>query len=118
MVWAKAALVGGLLVLLAAFAFGTENQLSTSSTSQTQDCGPSISASWLVSGTADHAIGPGSEATDGERRAAAACGPVIRESRMLIVTTMGMSGLVALIGWTAIRTRREAERPDVTRVHA
>jgi hypothetical protein len=101
--WAKAALAGGLLVLLAGFAIGTENQLSTSVGGQTQDCGPSISASWLVSGTPDRATQAGSAATDDEQRAAAACRPVVHDSRVRIVTIMGMGGLLALVGWTAIR---------------
>ena len=107
MTWAKAALAGGLLVLVAAFGIGTENKLSASVMGQTQDCGPSISASWLVSGTPDRAQ-LGSAATSDERRAAAACGSVVHESRMLVVTTMGVGGLLALVGWTAILARRES----------
>lgn len=106
MIWAKAAVASGLLVLLAAFAIGTENGLSTSVTGQTHDCGSAISASWLVSGTPDQAQ-LGSTATEEEQRAARACGPVIHESRTLILTTMGVGGLLALVGWTAIVTRRE-----------
>ncbi|WP_310526791.1 hypothetical protein [Nocardioides sp.] len=117
MIWAKAALAGGLLVLLAAFATGTENQLSASVMGQAQDCGPSISASWLVSGTPDQAQ-PGSAATDDERRTAASCGPAIHESRVLIVTIMGMGCLLALIGWTAIGTRRETVPHTVTPARA
>lgn len=118
MIWAKAALVGGLLVLLGAFAIGTENKQSTSVRGQTQDCGPSISASWLVSGTPDQATQPGSAATSDERRAAAACRPVIHESRMQIVTIMGMGCLLALVGWTAIRTRGEAVPRTLTPAYA
>ena len=118
MVWAKVALTGGMLVVLAAFAVGTENQLSTSFLGQTQDCGPSISASWLVPGTPDQATQPGSAATSDERRAAAACSLVIHDSRVLVVTIMGMGGLIALAGWTAIRTRGEAVPRTVTSVHA
>ena len=113
MIWAKAALAGGLLVLLAAFAVGTENDLSTSVTGQTLGCGPPISASWLVSGTPDR-VQPGSAATDEEQRAARACGPVIRESRLLVLTTMGVGSLLALLGWTAISTRREAVPDTLT----
>ncbi len=113
MIWAKAAVAGGLLVLLAAFAIGTENKHSTSVTGQAHDCGPSISASWLVSGTPDQAQ-PGSAATDEEQRAARACGSVINESRVLILTAMGVGGLLALVGWTAIVARREAVSVTVT----
>lgn len=117
MIWAKAALAGGLLVLLAAFATGTENHLSTSVMGQTQDCGPSISASWLVSGTPDHTQ-PGSAATNDERRAAAACSPIVHESRVLIVTLMGLGCLLALVGGSAIRTRGEDAPRTVTPAHS
>lgn len=117
MTWAKAALTGGLLVLLATFAIGTEDELSTSVTGQTQDCGPSISASWLVSGTPDQAQ-PGSAVTDDEQRAAIACGPVVREARVRMLTIMGAGGLLALVGWTAISTRREAVPRTVTHARA
>lgn len=117
MIRAKAALVGGLLVLLAVFAIGTEKQLSVSVMGQTHDCGPSIPASWLVPGTPDQAQ-LGSAATDDEQRAAAACRPVIYRSRVLIGTTMGAGGLLALVGWTAIITRREAVPTTVARARA
>lgn len=107
--WAKAALAGGLLLLLAAFAVGTEHELRTSVAGQAQDCGPAISASWLVPGTPD-LTQPGSSASDGDRRAAALCGPVVHESRRLIVTLMGVGGLLALAGWTALDTRGRAVR--------
>jgi hypothetical protein len=106
MMWAKAALVGGLLMLVAAFAIGTEKQLSASVLGQTQDCGPSISASWLVPGTPDRTH-PSSAATDDERRAAGACRPVVHEFRVLVVTVMGLGCLLALVGWGAVGTRGE-----------
>lgn len=106
MTWAKAALTGGLLVLLATFGIGTENALSTSVKGQTQYCGTAIPPSWLMSGNADQAQ-PGPAATDDEKRAATACGPVVHESRVLVFTIMGVGGLLALVGWTAISTRRE-----------
>jgi hypothetical protein len=93
MVWARVALVSGLLVLLAAFAVGTEQQRSTVVDGQVQACGPAISASWLVSGTPDSR--------------GAACGPVIRESRWLLGAAMGVGGLLVLVGWTAPRRRTE-----------
>lgn len=113
MSWAKAALVGGLLLLVAAFAVGTEHELRTSVAGQVQDCGPSISASWLVSGTPD-LTRPGSAATDGDRRVAALCGPVVGESRLMVMTLMGAGGLLALAGWTAIGTRGGAVRHPLT----
>lgn len=116
MTWAKAALAGGLLVLLAAFAIGTENQLSASVMGQTQDCGPSISAPWLVSGTPDHTQ-PGPAATNDERRAAAACSPVVQESRVLILTLMGLGCLLALVGWSAVCMRGQAVPRTATPAH-
>ena len=113
MIWAKVALVGGLLVVMAAFATGTENQLSTSVADQAYDCGPSISASWLVSGTPDQAH-PGPAAGPDERRAAAACGPVIDEARVLVLTVMGLGSLLALVGWTSTRGGREVAARAVT----
>ena len=107
MKWAKAALAGGLLVLVATFATGTENGLSATAMGQTRDCGPAISASWLVPGTPDQAH-PGAAATHEERRAATACRPVIHESRVLTLTIMGVGGLLALVGWSSISTRGES----------
>jgi hypothetical protein len=106
MMWARAALAGGLLVLVTAFAIGTENKLTTSVMGQTQDCGPSISPSWLVSGTPDRTQ-PASGATNDERRLAAVCSPVIHKSRVLIVTMSGFGCLLALVGVSAIRSRGE-----------
>jgi hypothetical protein len=104
MVWARGALVSGLLVLLAAFAVGTEVDRSTVVAGQSYDCGAAIPASWLVSGT------PGS--------APAACGPVIRQSRVLVMGAMGVGGLVALVGWSAVRRRSEATGPGLGAVQA
>jgi hypothetical protein len=117
MTWAKAALSGGLLVLLATFGVGTENMLSTSVMGQTQYCGSAIPTSWLMSGTA-YQRQPGSAATDDEKRAAAACGPVVHESRLFILTIMGVGGLLALVGWTAISTRREDVPRTLTHARA
>ncbi|UUZ58702.1 hypothetical protein [Nocardioides sp. B-3] len=63
MTWAKAALTGGLLVLLATFGIGTENALSTVVMGQTQHRGLAIPTSRLMSGT-DYEAQPGSVATD------------------------------------------------------
>ena len=93
MVWARIALVSGLLLLLAAFAVGTEQQRSTVVDGQTLRCGPAIPASWLVSGT--------------PAGAPAACGSVIQQSRWVLGTAMGVGGLLVLVGWTAPRSRTE-----------
>ena len=117
MTWAKAVLTGGLLMLIATFGVGTENMLSTSVMGQTQYCGTSIPTSWLMSGTASPRQ-PGSTLTDDEKRAATACGPVVHESRVLTLTIMGVGGLLALVGWTAISTRREDVPRAVTHARA
>ena len=51
MVRSRAALAVGLLVVLAAFAYGTEVGSSTTVAGSRVDCGPAISASWLVLAT-------------------------------------------------------------------
>jgi hypothetical protein len=117
MTWAKAALTGGLLVLLATFGVGTETMLSTSVMGKTQYCGTPIPTSWLMSGTADQRQ-PGSAITDDEKRAETACGPVVRESRVVMLTLMGVGGLLALVGWTATQTRREDVPRTVTHARA
>jgi hypothetical protein len=116
MVWAKVAFAGGLFLLFAAFAFGTEDQRSTSQMEQSYDCGNSISASWLEPGTPDQTLNPGPGATADERRAADACRAVIHRSRVMILTTMGVGGLLALVGLTAIRERRDPKPGQLTPV--
>ena len=96
-------------MLLAAFAIGTENDLSTSVMGQTRNCGSAISASWLVSGSPDKA-GPGLVGTG----PATTCGPTIRKSRVLVLTFMGAGSLLALTGWAAISTRTEVVPGTVT----
>ena len=118
MVWAKTALAGGLLVVLAAFAFGTEHHRSTLVMGHDVDCGAAISASWLVAGTPDPGLDPGPGATVEDRRAAAACSPVVRQSRVVILGAMGVGGLVALVGWTGLRGQRAGRLRQVTAVHA
>ena len=117
MTWAKAVLVVGSVVLLAGFAIGTEDDLTTPVSGKVRDCGPSISASWLVPGTPDQAQ-PGPAATDDEQRVAAACSPVIHESRVLVVALMGLGGLLALAGWTALSTPGAAVHRTVTSARA
>jgi hypothetical protein len=104
MVWARAALVGGLLVLVAAFAVGTEVNRSTVVAGQFYDCGAAISGSWLMSGTPDDR--------------ATVCGPVIRQSRVLVVGALGVGGLLALVGWSAVQRRSEATGPGLASLPA
>lgn len=108
MVWAKVALASGLLLLFAGFALGTA-PASTSVVDQSTDCGAAISPSWLVSGTPDPRLNPGPGATAEERRKAAACRSVVFRSRVMILTAMGGGGLLALLGGTALRERRESK---------
>ena len=117
MIWAKAAVAAGVLVLLATFAIGTENELSTPVMGQPHDCGPSISAPWLVSGTPGQPR-TGPAAPDDEQRAAAACEAVVHRSRVLLMTSMGVGGLLALVGWTALVTRRRHVPGTVTPARA
>jgi hypothetical protein len=108
MVWAKVVLAGGLLLLFAAFGLGTQPR-TVSVDDQTYYCGAAIAASWLVPGTPDHVLSPGPAATADQRRTAAACNPVIHQSRVAILSAMGLGGLFALVGWAAIRERRTSE---------
>ncbi|WP_107765618.1 hypothetical protein [Nocardioides terrigena] len=109
--------MGGLLVVLLAFSVGTEHQRSTQVMGRTHRCGAAISASWLVSGTPDTASNA-TRAADAQPGEAAACGRVIRQSRVVLLTTMGIGGLMALAGWTRILARREVEPPESAPVHA
>lgn len=109
--------MGGLLVLLVTFGVGTENALSTTVMGRPQHCGTAIPTSWLMSGS-DYRAQPGSVATDDEKRAEAACAPVVHESRVLVFTIMGVGGLLALVGWTVISARREVVSRTVTHGHA
>lgn len=117
MVFAKVALASGLLLLFAAFALGVD-QRSTSIIDQSNDCGAAISPSWLVPGTPDRILNPGSGASAEERRTAAECRPVVNQARVLIMTTMGVGGLLAVIGWTVLRERRESTPRQLTSVGA
>jgi hypothetical protein len=108
MVWAKVVLAGGLLLLFAAFGLGTQPR-SVSVEDQTYYCGAAIAATWLVPGTPDDTLSPGAAATADQRRTAAACNPVIHQSRVVILSTMAVGGVFALVGWAAIRERRTSE---------
>lgn len=118
MVWAKVALAGGLLLLFSGFVVGTEIERSASVMSQSYDCGAPIAASWLVSGTPNHTLNPGEGATAVELRAAAACSSVIHQSRVMILSTMGVGGLLAIFGWTVIGVRRESKPRQLTPARA
>jgi hypothetical protein len=107
MVRSRAALTVGLLVVLAAFAYGTEVTSSTTVAGSRTDCGPAISASWLVAGTPDRTSDDtGLATTAGESRVASACGPVVQRARAGVLATMAAGALLALVGWSAHREPR------------
>ena len=116
MTWARVTLVAGLLLLFVAFAYGTENDRSVSVVGQRYDCGAAISPSWLVPGAPETTLSPGQGQSENERRAATACGQVIRESRVAMLTAMGVGGLLALIGWTVLREQDQPEPHQVDTV--
>src|SRR4051812_30469242 len=116
MVHVKVVLVGGLLLLFAAFGLGTQPR-SASLGGQTYYCGAAISPSWLVPGTPDQSLSAGPSATAEQRRIAAACSPVIQQSRLIIFSGMGVGVLLALVGWSALRERRESEPSEVIASH-
>ena len=106
----------GLVVVLAAFAHGVESTATTTVAGRDVDCGPPISASWLVAGTPDRTYGAGPGTTGADRRFEAACGPEVRRARAGVLSTMAAGALLALLGWTALRGMPEApplsgERP-------
>jgi len=114
-VWAKVALASGLLLLFAAFGLGTQPR-SASVRHVPYDCGATIAASWLAPGSPD--LTPGPAAPADERRAAAACGHVIYQSRVAMFSAMGLGGLIALMGWTAIGERRDRQTRQAMPSHA
>lgn len=118
MVRSRAALTVGLLIVLAAFAYGTEITSSTTVEGSRADCGPTISASWLVAGTPDATSGASLATTSAERRHAAACGPVVQRGRAGVLATMAAGALLALVGWSAHREPRalSADRRAVGRL--
>ena len=110
----QAALVVGLFVVLAAFAYGVEGQASTTVAGQRVDCASAISGSWLLSGTDYPRIAE--PATSEERRAMVACDAAVQRARIGVLSTMAAGGLLALVGWTAMRgpsVPRRAGRPEV-----
>jgi hypothetical protein len=114
MVRSRAALTAGLLFVLAAFAYGTEITSSATVAGARTDCGPAISASWLVAGTPDTTSDAGRAITAGERRLAAACGPVVQQARAGVLATMAAGALLALVGWSAHREPPERTRAERT----
>jgi hypothetical protein len=108
MVWAKLLLAAGLVMLFAGFGFGTEQRPTTQVNGVIHSCDAAIPASWLVSGTPDGTTTQSRAATSEERRAVAACSAVTHRSRVLLVTTMGVGGLLAVIGWTALSEHRRS----------
>jgi len=115
--WAKALIVGGLLLVGATFAVvegdlrpphSVESSPRTSVGHRTYECASVIPASWLVAGTAvSPAPGP---RTAVERRAAARCATAVHRARVVMWGFMGAGALAVLIGWTALRERDESLR--------
>jgi|SRR6478672_9482678 len=98
----RAALVVGLLVVLLAFAYGTEHDATITVAGQRVHCGSAIPADWLVSGTPSGTAPP--------------CHTVVQRARTGVFAAMGAGALLALIGWTALRepsAPRRAGRPEV-----
>ena len=104
----RAALVVGVLVVLVAFAYGVENRASTTVAGQRVDCGPAISASWLVPGTDSTRIAV--LLTAAESDVMAACDAVVQRARIGVLSTMTAGALLALVGWTAMREPRAPRR--------
>lgn len=118
MAWARVAVVAGLMLLFAAFAFGTEHHRSASIAGQTYGCGAAIPASWFAPGTPDATLSAQRQGSADERRAAAACDDLIRESRVVTLTAMGVGGLFVVIGWTVLRERASTASPSVSATSA
>jgi len=112
MVRARVVLVGGLLLLLVAFDFGTQPR-SASLGDQSYACGAAISTLRLVPGTPDQNLSAGSSASVEQRQTALACKPVFHQARVLTFSARGLGALLALLGWSAIRERVEAERREL-----
>ena len=102
MTWAKAALAGGLLLLFVGFGFGTQPG-STSVDKVTYRCDAAVRATWLVAGTNVGGSARGQSSTADERKVDAACGTVVHRERVLLWSMLGVGGLLALGGLTALR---------------
>ena len=108
----RAALAAGVLIVLAAFAYGTEVSSSTTVDGVRADCGAAISASWLVGGFPDAASEAGLTTTASERRRTAACDSQVQRARTGVLATMAAGALLALVGWSAPRQpRAPTDRP-------
>ena len=116
MVHVKVVLFGGVLLLFAGFGLGTQPR-SVSLDDETYSCGAAILSSWLVPGTPDRSLSAGSSATPEQRRAAGACSAVIHQTRVVDFSAMGLGAVLALLGWAAIRERREPELRQVVASH-
>jgi len=115
--WAKAAIVGGLLLVGATFAVSvgdlrlphTADPAPTAPVGQhARGCGTLIPSSWLVAGTSGSAAP--APRTAAERRAAAKCATAVHRARMVMWGVMGLGALAVLVGWTALREREESPR--------
>lgn len=103
----RAALVVGLLVVLAAFAYGVESSRSTTVAGQQVTCGAAISSDWLVpQGTLSTEVATSAD----QRRRSAACDTVVQRARIGVLSTMAAGALLALVGWTAMREPRVVRR--------
>jgi hypothetical protein len=103
--WAKAVLAGGLMLLLVGFGLGVEDT-ATSVNGQPHSCGRPIPLSWL-----DPSAGPGPLSrpvkTEHGRRVQAACQDTVEQARVRSWGTLGLGGLLFVVGWTALRERDE-----------
>jgi hypothetical protein len=112
--WAKALIVGGLLLVGATFAVSTGDlhlaHRPHASAQHGDGCANLIPASWLVAGTAGAPARPAR--TPAQRRAAARCAAIVHRDRMVMWGVLGLGGLAVLVGWTALRERNgPAYRP-------
>ena len=101
--WAKAAIALGIALLAVGFGVGVEPTHASLDERQLV-CASAIPVSWLAPGTRAE---PASQSapTPQERRADARCGSVVHRTRWLTWGVLGLGGLVAVAGWTALRER-------------
>jgi hypothetical protein len=100
--WAKVAVVGGLVLVLAGFGLGVEPS-SVTVDGHTYSCGSAIPQSWLMAGAEPGQ--PERHATARERRQAAACDAATRGRDVSTLGMLALGSLLALVGWTALRER-------------
>jgi hypothetical protein len=115
--WAKALIVGGLLLIGATFAVvegdlrlphSADSSPRTSVGHHTYECDSVIPAAWLVAGTASSTAPAPRTAV--ERRAAAQCATAVHRARVVMWGVMGLGALALLVGWTALRERELSPR--------